>query len=898
MNGPVTAVVLSIGEATTEAAIASIRAQSMPVADIVVVRDIRPFYRALNYGASQVKTPFFIQVDADMILDPGCVAALYAGMGRTTAIVVGRLRDPLLGLIVGVKLFRTQPVLDIGFRDTISPDTHFVDELARTGWSTDYVGGHGFGASQTWDSNGEHRPDYSAAYTYRKHLMEGQRYRHRGAIGGFHGHLQRLESSEHPMAFIAEVGLARGFFRQSDVDQLGQAAGENEFARLEPFLIASTEDDGAFGAMPERAPLPSAYASYFELGRNTFSAADGKSFRGFMSALDFDPAGVPPWPLKLALCQGLLAVPDETSDASFGVLQPHLIGRFKDAEETPDRRTTLLDRMLKYAEGECLPRFAVAGPLEGEFARNPGGPSGYSRSEGVVRTYTDARGRPRIALPFALGGHILCPEPKRLDGLAWCIDALSAGYTTAHVPFVKGDSTRDLPALVAQHLYDRFGVARLMPRFKPQRLLRRAKPDATPSAPPPSRPIADFTPLVTARAPTYNVVDGRVLLITEDLGRGGSERQLVAVVEGMVRRRIDITVFCLARIEAGKPSYQAEVERLGASIAYADELMALPDALTDEIPASAIRYPNWMVDRMVPMMAAIRRYRPAVVHAWLDAIGIAAGMAGCLLGVPRTIIQQGSMAVVRRDHPASEAMRRAYLALSTNPSVRIRNNSKAGARDNEVWIGLPGDTIGLIYNGFEPGSARTPAAEELAQLRRAHGLADGVPIIGTAMRFVKEKDPELWIDTAAVIAATRSDVRFLIYGFGPLENAIAERIDRHRLGDRVIMAGPTDDVGLVFSAMDVVLMTSYIEGLPNVMIEAQAVGRPVVAPDVGGTREALIEGVTGLIAPERTARDLARATLEVLDNEAIRRRVRTEGPQFVADRFGLDRMVEETLAFY
>src|SRR5712672_71664 len=72
----VTAVVLSIGEATTDEAVASLRRQTLQPRDTIIVRDVVPFHNALNIGASQVKTPFFVQVDADMILDRECIATL------------------------------------------------------------------------------------------------------------------------------------------------------------------------------------------------------------------------------------------------------------------------------------------------------------------------------------------------------------------------------------------------------------------------------------------------------------------------------------------------------------------------------------------------------------------------------------------------------------------------------------------------------------------------------------------------------------------------------------------------------------------------------------------------------------------------------------------------------
>ena len=265
------------------------------------------------------------------------------------------------------------------------------------------------------------------------------------------------------------------------------------------------------------------------------------------------------------------------------------------------------------------------------------------------------------------------------------------------------------------------------------------------------------------------------------------------------------------------------------------------------------------------------------------------------MGTPRIVIQIGSTAIVRRHGGSNELLRQAYRALARNPAVAIVNNSTAGARDNEEWIGLQPETIAVLHNGFVPDTTRTPSLEDTARYRTSLGLSAGRPVVGTVMRFVAEKDPDLWLDTAAEIARSRPDVRFLIAGFGALEQNIITRIEALDLCGRVVLAGPVTDAGLVYSAMDVVLLSSAIEGTPNVMIEAQAVGRPVVAPDVGGTSDALLEGRTGLIARPRSAANLAKAVITLLDDVDWRERIRTEGPAFVAERFGFERMIDETL---
>src|ERR1700693_1475156 len=119
----VTAVVLTTGEATTQQSMESLRGQSLSVDKTIVVRDVRPFHQALNAGAKQVTTPYFIQVDADMVLDRHCVATLRRAMKADVGMAVGLLRDALVRQVVGIKLFRTECFSNSEFRDYISPDT-------------------------------------------------------------------------------------------------------------------------------------------------------------------------------------------------------------------------------------------------------------------------------------------------------------------------------------------------------------------------------------------------------------------------------------------------------------------------------------------------------------------------------------------------------------------------------------------------------------------------------------------------------------------------------------------------------------------------------------------------------------------------------------------------------
>jgi hypothetical protein len=231
----VTALVLSIGEPYTERAIASVRCQTLPAVDTVVIRDVAPFSRAMNCGVARVRSPFFIQVDADMILDDTCIADLRAALTDGVGVVVGHLRDPMRDRVVGIKLFRTECVAQLQFRDTISPDTDLGEDARRAGWTTIYALKPA-AATPACHTFGEHRPAYTPHYTFCKFMLEGARARYRRAGAGIRGMFSSLHNSTHPAAPIAVIAAAHGIFLKEERDGLAPYGDNHEFEFLQRFL--------------------------------------------------------------------------------------------------------------------------------------------------------------------------------------------------------------------------------------------------------------------------------------------------------------------------------------------------------------------------------------------------------------------------------------------------------------------------------------------------------------------------------------------------------------------------------------------------------------------------------------------------------------------------------------
>jgi glycosyltransferase involved in cell wall biosynthesis len=159
-------------------------------------------------------------------------------------------------------------------------------------------------------------------------------------------------------------------------------------------------------------------------------------------------------------------------------------------------------------------------------------------------------------------------------------------------------------------------------------------------------------------------------------------------------------------------------------------------------------------------------------------------------------------------------------------------------------------------------------------------------------RLVPQKGYDLLVEAYAEVAPRQPDARLEIWGAGPEEASLAAQIERLGLADRVSLRGETDKPKEVLQQASIVVLSSRIEGFPNVLLEAMALGRPVVAVDCSyGPAEIVRDGVDGYLVAERDPIALARAIVSLLGSSSDRERMGRRGTE-VRERFGIDRVME------
>jgi glycosyltransferase involved in cell wall biosynthesis len=392
-----------------------------------------------------------------------------------------------------------------------------------------------------------------------------------------------------------------------------------------------------------------------------------------------------------------------------------------------------------------------------------------------------------------------------------------------------------------------------------------------------------------------------IMLIGGSLGPGGTERQTVVTLAGLAASGYrELSLLCVHLDGKVNSFYRHLVNESTVSVSELRWNLAWQEGDDaddcERLQAFQHRLPEELKD--IPLYAReILARKPGLVHTWLDEVNVKAGLAAILVGVRRVVLGTRSVAP---DNFAlfKPYMREGYRALLAQSGVVLLNNSAAGARDYEDWLGLPRNTVRVVRNGFDFSLLeRGDCLRRATEVRARSGIPAEAPVVGSVLRFSEEKQPLLWIDVAELVWKRRRDVVFLMVGDGPLREEARRRAEAKGFGHRVIMPGNETDVAATIAAMDVLLLTSRMEGLPNVAIEAQALGVPIVTTAAGGAAETLDEGRTGFAVPHCAER-LAQAVLCILGDAAWRQAARIAAPLFVRDRFSMARMVDQTLDAY
>ncbi|WP_433771796.1 glycosyltransferase family 4 protein [Bacillus wiedmannii] len=207
-------------------------------------------------------------------------------------------------------------------------------------------------------------------------------------------------------------------------------------------------------------------------------------------------------------------------------------------------------------------------------------------------------------------------------------------------------------------------------------------------------------------------------------------------------------------------------------------------------------------------------------------------------------------------------------------------------RNNLISIHVAEEKIKTIYNGVD-------IEKFLFQQKKKESIYK----IGILARLSKEKNHQLFVKIANVLRK-RNDFMFYIAGDGPEKESIMKEIEKYGLQQSVKMLGNISEPHEFIGNMDALLLLSFREVFPMVVIEAMATGTPIVSIDVGGINEAVIDGESGVLISEYCEKEFADALKELQENEEKMNDMRVKARKKAERNFSLTKMVEETKGIY
>jgi glycosyltransferase involved in cell wall biosynthesis len=360
----------------------------------------------------------------------------------------------------------------------------------------------------------------------------------------------------------------------------------------------------------------------------------------------------------------------------------------------------------------------------------------------------------------------------------------------------------------------------------------------------------------------------KVLQIIPTLDRSGAEKQMVMLALGLPRDRFQVEVAALTRLGP----LTKDLEQGGIPVT---------------LIGKRLKVDPFALNRLTRL---VKTGRFDVVQTWIFAADSYGRVAARRAKVP--VVVTAEMAVDLWKGRAELAIDR-FLARWTD---RVVGNSQAVA-DFYRGVGIPPEKLTVIPSGI--GDDEPPDVDP-AEVRTSLGLPPDCPLALFAGRLAEQKGVADLLGALDLLQHVVPSLRSLIVGDGPLRDRLESRAQAFRLIEtkRVQFLGHRDDVPRLLAAANLLILPSYYEGLPNVVLEAMRFRKPVVATAAPGTTEVVADGQTGLLVPLRDPPALAQAIRKVISDKELATKFGEAGRMRVETEFGVATMVERFAGLY
>jgi glycosyltransferase involved in cell wall biosynthesis len=374
----------------------------------------------------------------------------------------------------------------------------------------------------------------------------------------------------------------------------------------------------------------------------------------------------------------------------------------------------------------------------------------------------------------------------------------------------------------------------------------------------------------------------RLFYLINSLGAGGAERSLAELLPFYREAGIETTVVCLRERAIG---VETDVRRLGSDVVF--------------LPGNG--HAQWIRS----FRSLVRERRPDLIHTTLFDAHLVGRIGAAGTGVPvlsslvNTTYEE-SRAGDRRLRPLSFAAVRAVDRFTARALTRHFHAITHAVRDSYVRaLGIAPGRVTVIERGRDTTRLGAPGEDRRRRVRESLGIPmDGEVLINVGRQEYQKGQP-LLLEAVARLVERRPNLLLLVAGRpGNLTSELQRLHAGLGLGDRVRFLGHRADVPDLLAASDLFVFPSHFEGLGGAVIEAMALGLPVVASDIPALREVVEGGRCGELVPAGSPDALARAIQALLESPERRAAYGARGRERFHERFEIGRSAERMVEMY
>jgi len=383
----------------------------------------------------------------------------------------------------------------------------------------------------------------------------------------------------------------------------------------------------------------------------------------------------------------------------------------------------------------------------------------------------------------------------------------------------------------------------------------------------------------------------KVIHIITRLDKGGSAENTLLTAGGLDKQIYDVLLVKGLSIESGMA--EGEAGAVEKSIREAEKegvrIITVPGLIRRISPFYDFK-------TFFALIKILRYERPHIIHTHTSKAGILGRWAAYFCRAPIIIHTPHGHVFWGYFGRLKTAFYIILEKITANITDKIIALTEQEKNDHLHFRIASGDKFSVVHSGIKLDKFSNLSADP-ATMRRKLGIAEGDLVVGTTGRLTPVKGHRHLIEAAGNIVDARPNTTFVFLGDGELSDELKNMASRLGMKEKVKFLGWRPDVAEVMSVFDLFVLPSLNEGMGRVLVEAMALGKPIVASDVGGIPDLVVHGKNGCLVPPGDAQSLSAAIRDLLENPEKRKRMGENGKKIAAD-YGADEMVQKIALLY